>query len=297
MKTQDALSPKRVLITGASGQVGSEFKLLWQDDANFEIIFADRTAIPLDKPELVYQQVLHLQPDYIIHAAAYTMVDKAEEETELVDRINHRASLEFAKAARELHAKMIFISTDYVFPGDINEPLKEDQPTDPINAYGRSKQQAEIAILKTLAESIIIRTSWVYSRFGKNFVKTMLQLMENRDEIQVVNDQFGSPTYAKDLAEAIQQIVKSGNWTPGIYHYSNEGKTTWCGFAEKIKEFAGLSCRINPVDSNAFPTLAKRPSYSLLSKEKIKETFGIQIPKWEDSLRNMLQEMQETHNN
>ncbi|MEI5983672.1 dTDP-4-dehydrorhamnose reductase [Sphingobacterium sp. PU5-4] len=278
---------KRIVVTGATGQLGSEIKSIWPSDSAYELIFLGREELPLDDVEMIYARLRKYDPDVIIHAGAYTAVDLAESETDMADRVNNQASREIAKVAKECSAKLLYISTDYVFPGDVSLSLTEDQDTDPINAYGLSKLQGEQGIQAILPDSIIIRTSWVYSSFGKNFVKTMLNLMASRKSINVVNDQIGSPTYAKDLAKAIQHIIKSDNWQAGIYHYSNEGEASWFDFANKIKEFSGLACEVIPVDSNAFPTVAKRPKYSLLNKEKIKKTFQLEIPHWEVSLKEM----------
>jgi len=279
---------KRVLITGAGGQLGSELKDIWESDESFDVIFVNRETLPLDELDLLYKRVLSHKADYIIHAAAYTAVDKAESEPQQADLINHLASIEIAKAAKDGNAKLIFISTDYVFQGDSVNPLSEDSATNPINVYGQSKLAAELGIQKTLPQAIIIRTSWVYSIYGKNFVKTMIQLMKTKHEIQVVADQEGSPTYALDLAKAIKSIIISELWVGGVYHYSNEGKTTWYNFAEEIKRLANLNCQIIPVSTSEFPTAAKRPAFSLLSKEKIKHTFKLAIPDWQNSLKEML---------
>lgn len=279
---------KRVLITGSDGQLGSELKDIWLSDELFEVIFVNRETLPLDDLNSVYARVLSHKADYIIHAAAYTAVDKAESEPQQADLINHLASVEIAKAARDGNAHLIFISTDYVFQGDSSIALSEDYPTNPINVYGQSKLAAELGIQAILPQAIIVRTSWVYSIYGKNFVKTMIHLMKTKDEIQVVADQEGSPTYAFDLAKALKNIIVSGIWLGGIYHYSNEGKTTWYKFAEEIRRLANLSCRINPISTSDFPTAAKRPAFSLLSKEKIKHTFKLAIPDWQNSLKEML---------
>ncbi len=280
---------KRIVVTGATGQLGSEIKSIWPTDEAYELIYLGREELPLDDVEMIYARLRKYDSDVIIHAGAYTAVDLAESETELADKVNNQASREIARVAKDCLAKLIYISTDYVFPGDVSLSLTEDQDTDPINAYGLSKLQGEQGIQAILPDSIIIRTSWLYSSFGKNFVKTMLNLMASRESINVVNDQIGSPTYAKDLAKAIQHIIKSDKWQAGIYHYSNEGEASWFDFANKIKELSGSACEVNPVESNAFPTVAKRPKYSLLNKEKIKKTFQLEIPHWEASLREMLE--------
>lgn len=279
---------KRVLITGAGGQLGSELKDIWESDESFDVIFVNRETLPLDELDLLYKRVLSHKADYIIHAAAYTAVDKAESEPQQADLINHLASIEIAKAAKDGNAKLIFISTDYVFQGDSVNPLSEDSATNPINVYGQSKLAAELGIQTTLPQAIIIRTSWVYSIYGMNFVKTMIRLMKTKHEIQVVADQEGSPTYALDLAKAIKNIIVSELWVGGVYHYSNEGKTTWYNFAEEIKRLANLNCQIIPVSTSEFPTAAKRAAFSLLSKEKIKHTFKLAIPDWQNSLKEML---------
>lgn len=279
---------KKIAVTGASGQLGSEIRSIWPSDDAYHLIFLDRDDLPLDDVENIYARLAGYDPDVIIHAGAYTAVDLAESESDLADKVNNRASREIAKVARDCSAKLIYISTDYVFPGDVPHPLTEDQVTAPINAYGLSKLKGEKGIQDILPDSIIIRTSWLYSIFGKNFVKTMLNLMAIRESINVVNDQLGSPTSAKDLAKAIQHIIRSEKWQAGIYHYSNEGEATWFDFAIKIRELSASACVVNSVDSKFFPTVAKRPKYSLLNKQKIKSTFQLEIPHWEDSLKEML---------
>src|SRR5690606_32244506 len=207
---------------------------------------------------------------------------------EIADKINHLASLEIARYAQENNCKMLYISTDYVFKGDSNTPLEENHPANPINKYGETKLKGELAIINTCPEAIIIRTSWVYSVFGKNFVKTMVNAMRNNNQVRVVNDQIGSPTYAGDLAEVIKQIITLGYWEPGIYHYSNKGEVSWYDFALAIREFNNLECEISPIPSSEYPTAALRPAYSLLNKQKISNTFSVDIPNWQDSLRKML---------
>ncbi|PRD52098.1 dTDP-4-dehydrorhamnose reductase [Sphingobacterium gobiense] len=282
-------SPRpRILITGSNGQVGSELKELLGKEEGFETFFLDRKQLPLEQT-LIIQDILGMyEPDIIIHAAAYTAVDKAESEPELADTVNHLATEEIAQYCRMHGAKLLAISTDYVFDGHSNEPLKEDAPTSPLNIYGLTKWKGEQAIQKWAPENIIIRTSWVYSAYGNNFVKTMIRLLHEREELSVVHDQIGSPTYARDLAQTMVDIIKAAKWHPGIYHYSNEGQLSWYDFAVNIQELIGTTCRITPIPTSQYPTLAKRPAYSLLDKSKIKRTFNVQVPFWLDSLKEMI---------
>lgn len=282
---------KRILITGAGGQLGSELRTLWASEDAYDCIFLGRQELDLLDRSSIASTLRDLNPDYILHTAAYTSVDKAEEEVELADRINHLATKEIALYAGNNNSKLIYISTDYVFSGEQNAPLKEDAPTGPINMYGKTKLLGEIAVLKESSQAIVIRTSWVYSVYGKNFVKTMVRLMNEKTEISVVDDQYGAPTNARDLALMLTRIVHTKEWHPGVYHYCNEGRTSWFEFAQAIKEFANLSCQIIPVSSEIFPTLAQRPMFSLLDTSKIKKTFGIEIPNWKESLKGMLQQL------
>ncbi|MGO3164635.1 MAG: dTDP-4-dehydrorhamnose reductase [Sphingobacteriaceae bacterium] len=282
---------KRILITGAGGQLGSELRTLWASEDAYDCIFLGRQELDLLDRSSIASTLRDLNPDYILHTAAYTSVDKAEEEVELADRINHLATKEIARYAGNNNIKLIYISTDYVFSGEQNSPLKEEAPTGPINMYGKTKLLGEISVLKENSQAIVIRTSWVYSVYGKNFVKTMVRLMNEKTEISVVDDQYGAPTYARDLALVLTRIVHSEEWHPGVYHYCNEGRTSWFEFAQAIKESANLSCQIIPVSSEIFPTLAQRPTFSLLDTSKIKKTFGIEIPNWKESLKGMLQQL------
>lgn len=280
-----------IVVTGANGQLGSELKVLADLDKSNSYFYLDRKQLPLDQT-LIIQDVLGMyQPDLIIHCAAYTAVDKAESEPELADAINHLASEEIAQYCRIHQTKLIAISTDYVFDGQSSKPLSEDAPTSPINTYGLTKLKGEQAIQKWCPEAIIIRTSWVYSTFGNNFVKTMIRLMNERDKISVIQDQIGSPTYAKDLAQAILKIAKSEQWIPGIYHYSNEGEISWYDFAVGIRDLKGLSCEIEAIPNSAYPTAAARPHYSLLNKAKIKNDYQVSVPFWKDSLVEMLKQL------
>lgn len=276
---------KKILVTGSNGQLGSEIKSLVTVFSNFEFVFTDRSQLSLEKPETISEFLDTVQPDYIINCAAYTAVDKAESEPELADLINHKAVEAIAKWSFSNNAKLLHISTDYVFDGTSATPLKEEDATNPQNEYGKTKLKGEQAALKENPDILIIRTSWVYSEFGNNFVKTMLRLMAERDSLNVVDDQIGSPTYAKDLAQAILDIISNDNWQGDIYNYSNEGEISWFDFAVAIKEIAGLDCAVSGIPSSQFPTPAKRPAYSLLNKSKIKETFEVAVPDYKSSLK------------
>ncbi|WP_312339721.1 dTDP-4-dehydrorhamnose reductase [Sphingobacterium sp.] len=278
----------RIVITGASGQLGSELKDLLLDNTEKECYFLDRKQLPLDQIQIIQDILGMYQPDLIIHAGAYTAVDKAEEDQLNADLVNHLACEEIAQYCHLHGTRLIAISTDYVFDGSSASPLTENATTDPINVYGQTKLAGEQAIQKWYPEAIIIRTSWVYSAYGKNFVKTMCRLMTERDEVGVINDQIGSPTYAKDLAAVLLKIVDSSKWEAGLYHYSNEGEISWYDFAVAIRDFRSFNCRVKPISTSAYPTPARRPKYSLLDKSKIKATFGIEVPHWEISLAKML---------
>ena len=278
----------KILVTGASGQLGSEIKELSVNYTDDTFIFVDRGEMALDDLTQVLSVIENVNPDLIISGGAYTAVDKAESEVELVDIINHQAVATMAEWAKQNNRKLIHISTDYVFQGTSSTPLKETEPTNPINVYGLTKQKGEDAIISSDADAIIIRTAWVYSSYGANFVKTMIRLMTDREEISVIGDQIGSPTYAHDLAQVILKIVHSDRWVKGIYHFSNEGEISWYDFAVAIRELKNLDCNIKPITSAEYPTAAKRPSYSLLDKTKIKQTFGVAVPEWKQSLSNML---------
>lgn len=280
----------RIVITGASGQLGSELKDLLLDNTQKECYFLDRKQLPLDQIPIIQQILAMYEPDLIIHAGAYTAVDKAEDDQVTADLVNHVACEEIAQYCHLHGTRLIAISTDYVFDGSSASALAETAETEPINVYGRTKLAGEQAIQKWCPDAIIIRTSWVYSTYGKNFVKTMCRLMDEREEVGVINDQIGSPTYAKDLASAIVKIVDSSEWEGGIYHYSNEGEISWYEFAVAIRDFRSFDCEVKPIPTSAYPTPARRPKYSLLDKSKIKRIFGVEVPDWKISLGNMLAE-------
>lgn len=275
---------KKILVTGATGQLGSELKVLSNNYSQFEWVFADRTQVSLDNLDVLRSQLETIHPSFILNCGAYTAVDKAETEQEFADVVNHLAVAIIAQYAKDNSAKLIHISTDYVFDGTSSVALTEEVPTQPVNVYGATKRAGELACLKANPDAIIIRTSWVYSRFGNNFVKTMQRLLQERDTISVVNDQIGSPTYAADLAQVMMDIVTAQEWISGIYNYSNEGEISWYEFVLAIQEIGGYICEVNGIPSSAYPTPAKRPAHSLLDKSKIKEVFSINVPHYKDSL-------------
>ena len=280
-----------ILITGSNGQLGNEFRSLCAAFPSLHFYFTAREDLPVDDEEAVDRFFAVNRPGYCINCAAYTAVDKAETDKEAAYRINRDAVKYMAKASRQYGTKLLHISTDYVFDGTSSIPYKEDDDTGPGNIYGHSKMEGENAAIQHNEEAIAIRTSWIYSSFGTNFVKTMLRLMNERESINVVNDQTGSPTYAADLAAACMHIIGSGRWQPGIYHYSNSGRITWYEFATAIQQLTGSKCLVNPISSSQFPMPAKRPSFSLLDASKIKNTFALSIPDWHDSLRHCLEQM------
>jgi dTDP-4-dehydrorhamnose reductase len=283
----------KIVVTGANGQLGKELQALQSSFPAIQFEFFSKEQLDIADLTKVETAFKNLQPDYCINCAAYTAVDKAETEQETAFLINGAGTKNLALISAQLGVKFIHISTDYVFAGNGSMPYKEDHPVDPQNVYGESKLRGEQDALAVNPESIIIRTAWVYSEYGNNFVKTMLRLMQSKEEIGVVADQQGSPTYAADLAKAILSIVTSGKWVSGIYHYSNEGVITWFDFAKAIQEYIQSNCRVNAIPTSAFPTPAKRPAYSVLDKEKIKSTFGVAIPDWRDSLHHCLNRLKE----
>lgn len=283
---------KKIVVTGANGQLGREIRAAAgslpatpaSGDAP-EFIFADREELPIENSDRIQSFFARHRPDYCINCAAYTAVDKAETEKELAFRINGDAARSIAEACHATGARLIHISTDYVFDGSSATPLKENDPTGPISVYGASKLRGEQLAMQQHPEgTIIIRTSWVYSEFGNNFVKTMIRLMKEKPSINVVGDQIGSPTYAADLAGALLHIVAGEKFVPGIYHYSNEGRISWYEFALAIKELTGSTCSIHSIPTVQYPTPARRPHYSLLDKSLIRNTYGITIPDWKASL-------------
>ncbi|WP_075558955.1 dTDP-4-dehydrorhamnose reductase [Parabacteroides timonensis] len=279
---------KTILVTGANGQLGNSIRVLTGQYPQYNFLFTDVDTLDITDPAAVKAAVKDNQVNYIINCAAYTAVDKAEDNEELCRRLNSFAVCVLGEAAREAGAKMIHISTDYVFSGTGYRPYKETDGTRPVSVYGRTKLAGEEGLMEVCPDAVIIRTAWLYSEFGSNFVKTVLRLGKERDELGFVFDQIGTPTYAGDLAAIILSVVtadEKGAFVPGIYHYSNEGVCSWYDFTVKILQIAGIDCRIRPIETKDYPTKAVRPPYSVLNKSKIKETYKIVIPHWETSLR------------
>jgi len=279
-----------ILVTGANGQLGKELQLLSLDFPSYSFLFVAKEGLNIADAAATEKYFAAQPIDFCINCAAYTAVDKAESEPENAFLVNGIAVATLAAVCKKNNSKLIHISTDYVFDGTATQPYKETDQTNPVSIYGQSKLQGEVLALENCPSTIIIRTAWVYSSFGNNFVKTMLRLMKERESINVVNDQLGCPTYAADLAAVIMQIIASGksNENPGIYHYANAGITNWYEFAIAIKKLSGSACAVNPITTAAYPTAAKRPAYSVLDTSKITSTFQLAIPAWEDSLKSCL---------
>lgn len=284
---------KNILITGANGQLGKEMQKLLANNKNFCAHFTDVEELDITDLNAVEQFTTLNNIDYIINCAAYTAVDLAEDNIEIADKINHIAVENLGKAARKANAKVIHVSTDYVFDGKSCRPYMENDKTNPQSVYGTTKLNGEKALAEILPnDHIIIRTAWLYSPYGKNFVKTMLNLGRTKSSLNVVADQIGTPTYAGDLANAIYQIISGDKWISGIYHFTNEGVCSWYDFTKTIHKIAGITeCVVNPVSTEEYPVKATRPAYSVLSKSKIKQTFGIEIPYWVDSLEKCINEL------
>ena len=281
------MSVKKILVTGANGQLGWEITQFAASYPMYEFIFADRSMFDLSKSELFESLIHQWAPQAIINTAAYTAVDKAETEQDLANLINATAVAELARIAGANDILFITFSTDYVFNGNATSPYLTDTIIDPVNFYGTTKAQGEGLALGVNPNIIIIRTSWVFSSHGNNFIKTMIRLMKERVTLNVVSDQIGRPTYAKDLAIATLKIideVNGGKKIVGVYHYANKGVTSWFEFAQQIKINAGLSCELIPINTAQFPTPAKRPAYSVLDTQKIETAINLEIPSWEESL-------------
>ena len=278
-----------ILITGAKGQLGNELKVVSQKYYGYDFIFTDVDTLDITNPVKTVEYIKKTRPNWIINCAAYNQVDKAESDYQTALLINGIAVKNISDSIKDSTCRFIHISTDYVFDGKSNVPYSDNSPAFPLSAYGRSKFEGEKAAL-THHGSMILRTSWLYSSFGKNFVKTIIRLGNEKDSIQVVSDQTGTPTYARDLAEAIMQIISGVirnqiAFNAGIYNYSNEGLCSWYDFAVAIIEDAGLECEVIPILSEDYPTDAKRPAYSVMNKSKIKENYNIIIPHWRSSLK------------
>lgn len=278
---------KTVLVTGSNGQLGNFLRLLSDKFPQFIFLFTDVESLDICDKEAVCSYVQMHAVDYIVNCAAYTAVDKAEDDIELCTRINRDAVRNLGEAANLVGARVIHVSTDYVFDGTNYRPYVETDMPSPVSIYGRTKLDGELALQDISAEAVIIRTAWLYSEFGNNFVKTVLRLGKEREELRFISDQVGTPTYAGDLAAAVCRVLEQGedgSFCPGIYHFSGEGVCSWYDFTVKIIELAGLTSRVVPIETGDYPTRAVRPHYSVLNKRKIKETYGLVIPHWEESL-------------
>ena len=282
---------KNVLITGANGQLGNEMRVLSEANKEYTYFFTDVAELDICNEQAVMDFVKANDIKVIVNCAAYTAVDKAEENVELCTKLNADAVGYLAKAAEANGAEFVQISTDYVFDGTAHIPYQETEPTCPNSVYGSTKLAGEQNALTLCSRSMVIRTAWLYSTFGNNFVKTMIRLGKERDTLGVIFDQVGTPTYARDLARAIFAAIRQGV-VPGVYHFSNEGVCSWYDFTKAIHRIAGITdCKVNPLHTEEYPTPAKRPHYSVLDKTKIKNTYQIEIPYWEDSLKECISQL------
>ena len=285
----------KLLVTGANGQLGWELGQLAEAYPAFEFVLVDRSQLDLAFPETFEKIIQTIAPDCIINTAAYTAVDKSETEKALSYTVNATAVQTLASICKKLAIPFMTYSTDYVFDGEATEPYASSTKVDPVNYYGSTKAAGETLAMEVNENTIIIRTSWVFSSHGNNFVKTMMRLMKERDQLNIVADQKGRPTYAKDLAMATMKMIEAlhaGKTIKGIYHFANQGETTWYDFAAKIKAIAGLTCDLQPIETKDFPTPAKRPAYSVLDTSRIEEALSLSIPHWEDALTSCMKEIE-----
>lgn len=283
---------KKILVTGANGQLGQCLQKISSQFEEFEFIFTDSETLDITNKEEVNDFFWQNAPDFCINAAAYTAVDLAETDIEKAFLVNADGAENLAEACAENNAQFIHVSTDYVFDGENNLAYTEEDFTNPLGVYGASKLAGDELALEVNPCSVILRTSWVYSEFGKNFVKTMLNLFATKEELNIVADQFGQPTNANDLAEAIMKIIKSEKITPGIFNFSNLGRISWFDFAEKIAELSDAKIKLNAIETSQYPTPAKRPKNSVLDLDKISKTYAIQLKSWEESLEDCVQILQ-----
>lgn len=292
---------KTILVTGSSGQLGLSLQQLSHLDSNYDFYFANRSDLDLASNSSIASFFNNKKFDLIINCAAYTAVDKAEIDLESARQVNFLAVKKLAEISRYQQSKFIHISTDYVFNGEQALPYQEADKASPQSVYGTTKLNGEQAVFAELpASAVVMRTSWLYSEYGNNFVKTMLKLGREREELKVVFDQIGTPTYASDLAETIMAIISSqsfqnNNFDSQLYHYSNEGVCSWYDFAKAIFDICAVECQLDPIGTDGYPTPAKRPQYSLLNKEKIKNDYGLTIPYWRDSLKRCLDKLKESN--
>ena len=283
---------KKILVTGANGQLGQCLQKISSQFEEFEFIFTDSETLDITNKEEVNDFFWQNAPDFCINAAAYTAVDLAETDIEKAFLVNADGTENLAEACAENNAQFIHVSTDYVFDGENNLAYTEEDFTNPLGVYGASKLAGDELALEVNPCSVILRTSWVYSEFGKNFVKTMLNLFATKEELNIVADQFGQPTNANDLAEGIMKIIKSEKITPGIFNFSNLGRISWFDFAEKIAELSEAKIKLNAIETSQYPTPAKRPKNSVLDLDKISKTYAVQLKPWEESLEDCVQILQ-----
>ena len=280
-----------ILVTGANGQLGNEMQVLARENLQHTYFFTDVQELDICDEQAVYAYVSEHKIDIIVNCAAYTAVDKAEDNVELCDKLNNIAPGYLARAAQANGAAMIQVSTDYVFDGTAHIPYTEEEPTCPASVYGSTKLAGEQNVMDHCEKAMVIRTAWLYSIYGNNFVKTMIRLGQERDSLGVIFDQIGTPTYANDLAQAIFGAINKGV-VRGIYHFSDEGVCSWYDFTIAIHRLAGIaSCKVKPLHTADYPAKAPRPHYSVLDKTKIKDTFGIEIPHWEESLKRCINQL------
>ncbi len=273
-----------IVVFGASGQLGHCFKSLAEKDGLTSIFFPSETEANILDDEALGKVFETYKPAYAINCAAYTAVDKAEDDQQMAEKINKTGAENLSKHCAANGSVLIHVSTDFVFKGDQSTPRNEDSIAEPVNVYGQTKLDGEVAVKTVLEKYFIIRTGWLYSEYGNNFVKTMLKLGAERDELKIIADQTGTPTYGMDLAGCIMHIIKSESTSYGIYHYSNEGIASWYDFAKAVFDISGTSVKAIPVKTEEYVTRALRPAYSVMDKSKIKKNFGLEIPYWRDSL-------------
>lgn len=283
----------RILVTGAAGQLGNELHNVLEQNKPGITLYTDIHDLDLTDAAAVRKYIVDNEISHIVNCAAFTAVDKAEQEPAICAKVNTDAVKNIAEVAADYGVKVIQISTDYVFDGTAHMPYRESDKVNPISTYGTTKRKGEMVLLSMSPDAVIIRTAWLYSPYGNNFVKTMLRLGAERSELGVVCDQIGTPTYARDLAEAIYAILTARQWVPGIYHFSDEGACSWYDFTKAIHRIAGITgCNVKPIMTDDYPTAAARPPYSVLDKTRIKKTYGITIPHWEESLQNCIKQIQ-----
>ncbi len=275
---------RKILVTGANGQLGRAMRRLLDKDTDYQTVYTDIDNLDLTDPEAVERCIGKHKFDFIVNCAAYTDVNRAETDQVACKRVNTDAVGNIARAAHKHSARVVHVSTDYVFNGESCRPYIETDEPDPRSAYGRTKLDGEAILSSFCPENIIIRTAWLYSEDGNNFLKTMMRLGAEKNEVNVVADQIGTPTYAGDLAKAIYTIIKKEEWHSGIYHFSDEGAASWYDFAVAIMKNANLSCKVHPIATKDYPAPARRPFYSILDKALIKKTYGLEIPHWEESV-------------